>query len=279
MPPPRFCAAWAGVWLGAFALAYPPAPHHTFFGSVRNEWGDPIDVTGAVVFVQSGTARGVTASVTASTEPGVNYRLVVPMDSGATTDPYQVSALRQNQTFQLKVQIGTRSYLPIEMAASSRQIGLPAGITRLDLTLGEDTDGDGLPDVWERALIAVLGGGLTLQDIRPEDDLDHDGSSNRDEYLAGTYPFDPTDGFRLRIVSASPAAFALEFLALRGRTYTLWTSDDLSQWTPVAFRVPAEGSGSPLYDHFPASSVRFLQVEVPPPAGSITNRYFKATVQ
>src|SRR5262245_60246210 len=30
------------------ASAYPPAPDHTFSGIVRNEWGDPINVHGAL---------------------------------------------------------------------------------------------------------------------------------------------------------------------------------------------------------------------------------------
>ena len=31
------------------------------------------------------------------------------------------------------------------------ELGKPSETTRLDLTLGEDSDGDGLPDAWERA--------------------------------------------------------------------------------------------------------------------------------
>ncbi|MEI8352092.1 MAG: LamG-like jellyroll fold domain-containing protein, partial [bacterium] len=55
---------------------------------------------------------------------------------------------------------------------------------------GLDTDGDGLPDAWERA-----------QGLNPEDssdasaDPDFDGLASRDEYVQGTDPFDPdTDG-------------------------------------------------------------------------------------
>ena len=39
--------------------------------------------------------------------------------------------------------------------------------------------------------------GGTLANIRPGDDLDGDGISNYNEYLTGTYAFDPTDGFFL----------------------------------------------------------------------------------
>ena len=50
----------------------------------------------------------------------------------------------------MKVQIGASVYLPMEMMIS-QPIGQPAGVTRLDLTLGVDSDGDGMPDAWELA--------------------------------------------------------------------------------------------------------------------------------
>ena len=42
-------------------------------------------------------------------------------------------------------------------------LGRPGESTRIDLTLGEDRDGDGLPDAWERTLITASGGKLTLR--------------------------------------------------------------------------------------------------------------------
>jgi hypothetical protein len=63
------------------AQAYPPAPDHTFYGTVRNEWGDPINVSAARVFILSTNGAGAAAPVAASTQPGINYRLIVPMDS------------------------------------------------------------------------------------------------------------------------------------------------------------------------------------------------------
>jgi hypothetical protein len=136
-----------------------------------------------------------------------------------------------------------------------------------------------MPDAWERALLAALGGNLTLADIRPGDDSDGDGISNLDEYLAGTYAFDPADGFSLALVGVNAGASVLEFLAIRGRTYTVQASTDLRAWVPVQFRLVSGGAQAQLLNNYHATDVRQLQVEVPFTAGAETNRYFRALVQ
>lgn len=65
----------------------------------------------------------------------------------------------------------------------------------------------------------------TIADIRPEDDADKDGASNLTEYLAGTYAFDPKEGFSLAIGPVEAGRAALDFTAIRGRSYTIHASD------------------------------------------------------
>jgi len=263
----------------ASAFAFPPAPHHRLYGMVRNQWGDPINVAGAQVFLETTNGPGVTTTLSPGVDPGANYQLIVTMDAGTAPDLYTSTALKTSFPFRLKVKIGQVTYLPIEMAVSYSQIGQPAQSTRLDLTLGEDTDGDGLPDAWEYALIAALGGNLTLADIRPNDDSDGDGISNLNEYLAGTYPFDPNDGFRLSVVQVAAGETTLQFLAIRGRTYSIQASSDLKQWTPVSFGVVNAGTAGSPQNSYLSSDVRFLQIKVPFQIGAETNRYFRAMVQ
>ncbi len=244
------------------ALAFPPAPHHLIYGMVRGEMGDPITVTNAEVLLATGAGVQIKTTIIPNLAPGVNYRLSVPMDSGLTADPYKPTALRPTVPFRLSVKIGTSTYLPIEMAGNYQNLGQPAGETRLNLTLGEDSDGDGLPDAWERAIIAMLGGNLTLANIGPGGDSDQDGMSNLDEYFAGTYAFDPEDGFALEIEGFNHGAPILKFLGIRDRTYSLLGSQDMIQWSPVAFRlVGANETASPEYY---AADVRTLRIEAPP---------------
>ncbi len=265
------------LMLPGFAPAYPPAPYHTLYGQVRNQWGDPLTVSPSDVFLETSAGVQLHTSVVTGLEPGVNYRLEVPMDSGTAPDLYQPSAMRPFFPYRLKVLIGQTVYLPIEMSGNFSQIGQPGQRTRLDLTLGVDSDGDGLPDAWEQALIDIYGG--TLASITPNGDLDGDGISNLNEYIAGTYAFDPTDGFNLQLVGQTSTASALEFLAIRGRTYTIESSVDLKRWTPASFRLPTDAVGAALRANYLATDVRTVRVEVPFQTGGETNRYFKARVQ
>ena len=284
MNPSRFLNRVGLLCIGSLAIghwslvsAFPPAPHHTLYGLVRNQFGDPINIFPSDVYLETPSGAQLYTSLINGLEPGVNYRLEVPMDSGTAADLYTPTALRPFFQFKLKVLIGQTTYLPIEMVGNFSQIGRPSEKTRLDLTLGVDSDGDGLPDAWEQSLIAIYGG--TLASIRPQDDTDGDGISNLDEYLAGTYAFDPTDGFRLVLTTLNAGASTMEFLAIRGRTYTIQESPTMQQWTTVNFRFATGGTPGTLQNNYLATDVRLLRVEVPFSAGAGTNRFFRAIVQ
>ncbi len=270
-------ALFGGLSLPHGASAFPPAPHHTLYGMVRNQFGDPINIFPSDVFLETPSGIQLRVDVEDVLEPGTNYRLEVPMDSGTASDLYKPTALKPFFQFKLKVQIGQTTYVPIEMVGNFSQIGQPSQKTRLDLTLGVDSDGDGLPDAWEQSLISVYGG--TLASINPNDDTDGDGISNLNEYLAGTYAFDPTDGFRLALTEVNAGASVMEFLVIRGRSYSIQASSNLQQWTPVNFRVVSGAAAGGLQSSYQATAVLPLRVEVPFQAGGETNRYFRAIVQ
>ncbi|MCC7374467.1 MAG: hypothetical protein IT581_07410 [Verrucomicrobiales bacterium] len=267
----------AGVVLGmGSASAFPPAPHHTLFGMVRNEWGDPLSLSSSTVILESPAGAALPGSAVVDRQPGINYSIEVPMDSGATEEVYKPTAMRPYFQFKLRVTIGVKSYVPIEMKGDFSRIGEPGGETRIDLTLGEDEDGDGLPDAWERAQLAGKEGGLEA--IRPNDDLDGDGISNLREYLAGTYTSDPTDGFSLALIGVDSEFSVMEFLTVPGRTYQVLASPDLVTWTPVKFRTALPGTSVVLLDSYLAGDVHTQRVEVPASPGQV-QRYFKAVVR
>jgi len=260
-------------------FAFPPAPHHLIYGLVRDEFGNPISSPTAQVILETATGVQIISKVVPDLEPGVNYKLTVPIDGGLTADAYKPTALKPLVSFRIKVKIDETTYLPIEMVADFSKLGKPAQKTRLNLTLGEDSDGDGLPDAWERLLIAASGQNLTLQDIRPGDDFDGDGISNLNEYLAGTYAFDPQDGFRLDIIGVQEGKPQLEFIVIQGRTYTLLASADLKTWTPIEFRIPADGPAAASQASYRATDVHVLRVEPVLGGAQPAANYFKIQAQ
>ena len=243
-----FVAAVLGV-LVPQALAFPPLPHHTVYGLVRDEFGNPLISPGTELTLETLAGAVITTTVVPGLEAGVNYRIEVPVDAGLTSDLYRPTAMRPTAPFRIRVKIAGRTYVPLEMKANMALLGQPAQSSRVDLTLGEDTDGDGLPDGWERSVIAAGNLGLTLEGLKPGDRLNGNSLSVLEAYLAGTYAWDPKDGFRLDIVEFSAADPVLEFVALRGRSYTISASNDLLTWKPMKFRVQGGASDAPVSFH------------------------------
>jgi hypothetical protein len=246
---------------------------------VRDELGNPLTAESAEIILETASGTQIKTQIIPGLRPGVNYNLSVPMDSGITDDLYKPTALRPTVPFKIRVKVGETVFLPIEMKGDYSKMGQPGQRTRLDLTLGEDSDGDGLPDAWERILIALAGGTMSLSDIRPQDDFDGDGLSNLEEYIAGTYAYDNRDGFTLEIVGMNGNLPRLKFMVIRGRSYTVHGSADLQQWVPVEFRVPAEGAQAPIRSSYYATDVRVIQAEVVSPAEQPPMRFFKLMVQ
>lgn len=267
------------VMLGLVLRAFPPAPHHTVFGQVRDEYGAPISRPGAEVWMESGSAVLAKSPLRIDPEPGVNYRMEIPMDSGATSDLYVPTAMQPFVPFRLRVKVGNLTYLPIEMTGAASLVTRPGAVSRVNLTLGVDSDNDGLPDAWERSLIDALGGGKGVADVGPDDDSDGDGLSNLQEYLAGTYAFDPQDGFNLAILSSTEGRATLEFLAIRGRTYSLRVSEDLSQWTSVPFKLSTDPAVAAERNSFRASDTRVVRPVVAPQIeGGTLPKFFRVIV-
>ncbi len=266
--------------LAGSALAFPPSPNHTIYGMVRDELGNPIRVTNAVVILETTTGVQVKTTVIPDLAPGMNYRLSVPMDAGLTSDAYKPTALRPQVSFRLKVVIGLTTYLPIELHGNYANLGKPAQKTHLDLTMGVDSVGDGLPDAWKRELIAMLGLNCGLQDIKPGDDADGDGMSNWAEYIAGTYAFDSTDNLSLEIVGMNQGNPLMDFMAIRGRTYTVLASTNMTDWAAVDFRMPLESTNGAAMGTYYASGVHKVRAEVTTPDPTASNRrVFKLMVK
>lgn len=280
---------FANVWrfaLGVLCLcaltatAFPPALPHTIYGMARDEYGNPLRTNAVIVFTTS-DGVSVSAQVDSSLEPGVNYRLVVPLDSGVKSDAYKTGAVQASVGFRIRVTINNTTYLPLEMVGNYSTLGLPGKQTRIDLTLGEDTNGNGLPDAWERAMLAARGWTNSLASLTANSSPGGNGITLMQEYVAGTYGFEDDAGLNLNLVRVNNGVPVLEFLIVPGRNYAIVGTSDLKTWTPVTFRpqlLDFAPDGDPVSNYL-ASEVRLLQVTVPAPATGPTPLFYKLQIR
>ena len=267
-------AARSGLLLlGALLIArpgaaFPPTAYHLLYGMVSDEYGIPLLTRQAKVVFEASSGARVSISIDPGIETAANYRLEVPMDANLLGAPYLPSAMRPLAPFRLKVELGGVTYLPLQMTGDAAHLGQPGQRTRMDLTLGEDLNGDGLPDAWQRRINA------DLSRVAPGGDAGN-GLTYLQAYQIGLYAVSPTNGFRLEILSPTNGLPRLEFMGVAGRRYLIETSADLKQWTPVSFRVPAEGDGRLLHESFMPPAIGPVRVEVGERATPSGPQYFR----
>lgn len=274
----RWALGLAGLGAMGIALAFPPLPHHTVFGLVRDELGTPLTTAAAEVTLETLSGTTLKSVIAPGVEAGVNYRIEVPIDAGLTSDAYLPSAMQPTAPFRMRVKLGTRTYVPMEMKLSLGKLGQPAESSRVDLTLGEDTDGDGLPDAWERMMIQSGKLNMTLDQFGPASRLNGNPLTVMEAYVAGTYAWDPKDGFRLDILSREGGLPVLEFMTLRGRSYTISASSDLMAWRDATFVVEGDAAGRERA-FFQPQALQRVRVRVRGNPGDEVPKFFRLNVQ
>lgn len=232
---------WLGLLIGSSIttlLAFPPAPFKTIHGMVRDEYGNALKLDGVtVVFSQEGN-QVLQAPVAPSSLLNQNYQIRLRMDMRRPgTVAYNDLAQNPGQQFTLAVRINDILYQPIEMSTPPT-VGQPGERTRLNLTLGADSNGDGIPDAWQISQLYAAGimpdeNGWRFDMLDRDGDFDGDGISNYAEYIAGTYATDGNDYLALNLVEKQPSSVKLSFYSIIGKTYSLEASSDLKTWVQV----------------------------------------------
>lgn len=256
----------AAGFMAPCALAFPPAPYHTVYGSVRDLKGNPLGL-GVGMVILTGETREIERGPSDPTiGVGINYTLRIPMDAGTLEQLYQPTAMRPTMPFSIRVEIDGTVFVPMEIVGRAFSLGQAGGRTRLDLTLGVDSDRDGLPDAWEQDVIDndPNDGFRTLADIKPGDDSDSDGLTNLEEYRAGTYALDRLDGVNIDAIALTDGVARLRFLAVIGRSYRIRSSSDTKTWRDQSFRIDPNPATASVGVYL-AEEVRYVDVYVPWP--------------
>lgn len=244
------------------AWAYPPSPYHLIYGQVRDEYGMPLNNDQVKILVVTPSGIQNSTSLQPGLAVGLNYMLPVPMDTLLKPDLYRTNALTVGAGFRMYVVIGNVTNIPIVSTSTSTNLGQPTKLTRIDLVLGTDSNGDGIPDAWELAFLATIGSNLSLSDLNASLDLLHDGRTLMQEYLLGAAVFDPGDPFAVRIVGPKSSSPTLEFPTVTGRTYAVLGSTNLLQWAVLPFRLAADGGSGLTRTNFTASAIQTIQLQV-----------------
>jgi hypothetical protein len=226
--------------------AFPPAPHYTLYGMVRDQVGQTLVAEGASLILLKGSVELARTPISRSLGIDQNYELKIRIDANRpSTKTYNPAAIAANSPFSLAVEMNGLSYYPIEVDGELTA-GSGGERVRLDLNLGVDSDGDGLPDTWEEWQLYQAGylpdeNGWDLSLIDRDGDFDGDGRSNWLEYVAGTFAGDRSDYFKMEIREKTQAYVRFEFYAITGKTYTLERSTDFVTWMPAHFSLTESG--------------------------------------
>ncbi|MGC8886070.1 MAG: lamin tail domain-containing protein [Verrucomicrobiia bacterium] len=157
--------------------------------------------------------------------------------------PFTTEWRRSSVVLASNVQNETFSFfeMPVKASGSYRLIvkneASPSGVAaNFSITAIADSDGDGIPDVWENA--------YGLNPNSADDaftDSDGDGVSNLQEYIAGTDPNDPNSKPMIETINVNKNNVYLTFTAISNRTYSIEYLDKFgaSTWQKL-LDIPAK---------------------------------------
>jgi hypothetical protein len=290
---------WLLALLGSTSavLAFPASPDYTLYGIVRDEMGQTFASENADIVLKYNGVEIARSIVSPLVFGDRNYELRVCMDAGRTIKAYDARALFAGDQFTVEVIVDGVTHLPIETsvytpATTSRglptiisvplTVGAPGDRVQRDFTVGVDSNNDGLPDAWQQAMLSNNnlipdGGDWNYGLVTRNGDLNHNGISNYQEYIAGTYDADPSQSFQLVLTSYTLGIAQFQFYTILNKTYNIEQSTDLKTWTPLSFAVTSTSERKPFYQASSTGIIQAFANPPAPPAGS--GIFFRLTVR
>jgi hypothetical protein len=259
------CSLLAGCALPARAGV--PEPGIILYGVVLDSQSGSRVTSGPAQIIYSDTLTG--QSVTNSfllqdLAGGYCYFTEIQFESAVTNQPVtRADAFEMpppgaaTRLFNITATYGGSAAVP-QTNLDTISFALKGKLQRLDLTATlVDSDHNGLPDVWEMQYFGHLG-------VDPNADPDHDGMSNKREFLAGTDPTNPNSVFKLTAINKAPAGLAIHWASVGGKTYTLLRSTNLAgAYVPIATGVLATPPENLFTDSNNVPRTGFYQVRMP----------------
>lgn len=143
--------------------------------------------------------------------------------------------LQENQYVHTPLLPGSQHTYALAYQTSKGNISPKSSITSTK-TWGSDTNFDGLPDDWQRMYWPA-----PMKIPGPLEDSDGDGATNRDEFLAGTDPTDPSSVLKTSLI-ASVHGWRLNWNTTPGNLYQVQLTEDLVSWMDIGAARLAAGT-------------------------------------
>lgn len=224
----------AGLLGAGLAFAATHRPSMIVYGVIRDSYGLRLSPDGAMVSAFLGTNE-VARTPTRIQPAGANYRFDVNVTDPLTAGPTDVTP---GATLTIRPRMG--AVLPPTIGTNTFVARGDGSSVKINLVIGVDSDHDGLPDDWERMVIANSGGAISdLSQVGPGRDLDGDGVPDDQEFWNGTFPFLPDDLLRIgALVVRANGRLSFSFTSIDGAIYAVESTPTLEapEWneTPVS---------------------------------------------